>query len=52
LNIARDDPQMASYFREVLASGAFRPLIDRRYPLEEILEAYRYVETSARSVPW
>jgi len=45
LNIARDDPQMASYLREVLASGAFRPLVDRRYRLEEIVEAYRYVET-------
>jgi NADPH:quinone reductase-like Zn-dependent oxidoreductase len=48
LNIARDDPQMASYFREVLASGAFRPLVDRRYRLEEIVEAYRYVETGRK----
>ena len=48
LNIARDDPQMASYFREVLDSGAFRPLVDRRYRLEEIVEAYRYVETGRK----
>jgi NADPH:quinone reductase-like Zn-dependent oxidoreductase len=48
LNIARDDPRMASYFREVLESGAFRPLIDRRYRLEEIVEAYRYVETGRK----
>jgi NADPH:quinone reductase-like Zn-dependent oxidoreductase len=48
LNIARDDPQMASFFREVLASGAFRPLVDRRYRLEEIVEAYRYVETGRK----
>jgi NADPH:quinone reductase-like Zn-dependent oxidoreductase len=48
LNIARDDPQMASYFREVLASGAFRPLVDRRYRLEEIDEAYPYVETGRK----
>ena len=45
LNLGRDDPGMASYFREVLESGAFRPLIDRRYRLDEIVEAYRYVET-------
>ncbi len=48
LNIARDDPRMAGYFREVLESGAFRPLVDRRYPLEEIVEAYRYVETGRK----
>jgi NADPH:quinone reductase-like Zn-dependent oxidoreductase len=52
LNLGRDDPRMASYFREVLESGAFRPLIDRRYRLDEIVEAYRYVETGRnRSCP-
>ena len=39
---------MASYFREVLESGAFRPLVDPRYRLEEIVEAYRYVETGRK----
>jgi NADPH:quinone reductase-like Zn-dependent oxidoreductase len=48
LNIANDDPRMASYFREVLESGAFRPLVGRRYRLEEIVEAYRYVETGRK----
>jgi NADPH:quinone reductase-like Zn-dependent oxidoreductase len=48
LNIARDDPQMASHFGDLLESGAFRPLVDRRYPLEEIVEAYRYVETGRK----
>lgn len=48
LNLGRDDPGMASYFRELLESGAFRPLIDRRYPLDEIVEAYRYVETGQK----
>jgi NADPH:quinone reductase-like Zn-dependent oxidoreductase len=48
LNLGRDDPRMASYFREVLESGAFRPLIDRRYRLDEIVEAYRYVETGQK----
>jgi hypothetical protein len=31
-----------------LESGAFRPLIDRRYRLEEIVEAYRHVETGQK----
>jgi len=48
LNLGRDDPRMARYFREVLESGAFRPLIDRRYRLDEIVEAYRYVETGLK----
>jgi NADPH:quinone reductase-like Zn-dependent oxidoreductase len=48
LNLGRDDPGMARYFREVLESGAFRPLIDRRYRLGEIVEAYRYVETGRK----
>jgi NADPH:quinone reductase-like Zn-dependent oxidoreductase len=48
MNLGRDDPRMAGYLREVLESGAFRPLVDRRYPLEEIVEAYRYVETGRK----
>jgi NADPH:quinone reductase-like Zn-dependent oxidoreductase len=48
MNLGRDDPRMASYFREVLESGAFRPLVDRRYRLDEIVEAYRYVETGQK----
>ena len=48
LNLGRDDPGMARYFREVLESGAFRPVIDRRYRLDEIVEAYRYVETGQK----
>jgi NADPH:quinone reductase-like Zn-dependent oxidoreductase len=48
LNISRDDPRMAGELQELIASGAFRPLVDRRYPLEEIVEAYRYVETGRK----
>ena len=39
------DQATISYFRDLLESGAFKPLIDRRYRLEQIVEAYRYVET-------
>jgi NADPH:quinone reductase-like Zn-dependent oxidoreductase len=31
--------------RELLAGGAFRPVVDRTYPLDDIREAYRYVES-------
>ena len=30
-------------------AGAFRAVIDRRYPLEEIADAYRYVETGQKT---
>jgi NADPH:quinone reductase-like Zn-dependent oxidoreductase len=36
------------YIRELLESGGFRPLIDRRYPLDEIVDAYRYVDTGQK----
>jgi len=44
----KPDQEMARYFRELIESGAFKPLIDRRYPLDQIVEAYRYVETGRK----
>jgi NADPH:quinone reductase-like Zn-dependent oxidoreductase len=46
--IPRDDQEMVRYFRELLESGAFKPVIDRRYRLDQIVEAYRYVETGQK----
>jgi NADPH:quinone reductase-like Zn-dependent oxidoreductase len=31
-----------------MESGHFRPLIDRQYPLTDIVAAYRYVETGRK----
>ncbi|MFF3437130.1 NAD(P)-dependent alcohol dehydrogenase [Streptosporangium sp. NPDC002721] len=42
------DPEVARYFKGLIESGEFTPVIDRRYPLEEIVEAYRYVETGQK----
>lgn len=39
-----ETPEVLEHLRSRLESGAFRPLIDRSYPLEDIVEAYRYVE--------
>jgi NADPH:quinone reductase-like Zn-dependent oxidoreductase len=33
------------YIRDLLARGAFRPVIDRSYPLERIVEAHRYADS-------
>lgn len=44
----RHDQRLIERFAEHLASGAFVPLIDRRYPLEDIVEAYEYVETGQK----
>ncbi len=43
-----EGPDVIEHLRSRLASGAFRPVLDREYPLEEIVEAYRYVETGTK----
>ena len=42
------DQGRVQYFKELIESGAFKPVIDRRYPLDQIVEAYRYVETGQK----
>ena len=34
--------------KQLIESGEYRPVVDRRYPLEEVVEAHRYVETGRR----
>jgi NADPH:quinone reductase-like Zn-dependent oxidoreductase len=46
--LPRRDPGLAAYFKGLVEFGAFRPLIDRRYPFDQIAEAYRYVETGQK----
>jgi NADPH:quinone reductase-like Zn-dependent oxidoreductase len=43
-----NDPGMARYFKGLIESGAFKPLIDRRYSLDRIVDAYTYVETGQK----
>jgi NADPH:quinone reductase-like Zn-dependent oxidoreductase len=40
--------EMVEYLRDLIGSGAFTPVIDRTYPLDRIVEAYRYVDTGQK----
>jgi NADPH:quinone reductase-like Zn-dependent oxidoreductase len=44
-----EGPEVIEYLAERLARGAFRPLLDpRRFPLEDIVEAYRYAASGTK----
>ena len=46
--IPKHDQKMVGYFKELIESGQFKPVIDSTYPLDQIVEAYRYVETGQK----
>jgi NADPH:quinone reductase-like Zn-dependent oxidoreductase len=37
------------FLKELLEAGAYRPVIDRTYPLEDVVEATKYVETGQKT---
>jgi NADPH:quinone reductase-like Zn-dependent oxidoreductase len=42
------DQELVTHFKEMIESGQFKPVIDRRYRLDQIVEAYGYVETGQK----
>ena len=42
--VAREDPERMKFIAELAAAGKLKPVIDRSYPLQEIAEAFKYVE--------
>ena len=46
--IPKHDQEMVRLFKDLIESGDFKPVIDRTYPLDQIVEAYRYVETGQK----
>jgi NADPH:quinone reductase-like Zn-dependent oxidoreductase len=44
MGVAKVNSKDLVYLGELLAAGKIAPVIDRRYPLSEIAEAFRYIE--------
>jgi len=47
--IPRINKEKMEYIKQLLESGAYRPIIDRTYSLDKIVEAARYVETGQKT---
>jgi NADPH:quinone reductase-like Zn-dependent oxidoreductase len=45
----RQSKQDVAFLKELIEGGEFRPVIDRCYPLEDVIEATRYVETQRKT---
>ena len=41
--------QFVRFLKELIEAGRFRAVVDRRYPLEAIADAYRYVQTEQKA---
>ena len=48
IGLARITKGDVRYLKELLEAGAYRPVIDRTYPLDEVVEATRYVEAGRK----
>lgn len=44
--INKDD---VNFLKQLVVSNQFKPVIDRSYPLQQIVEAYKYVETGQKT---
>jgi NADPH:quinone reductase-like Zn-dependent oxidoreductase len=48
IGLARFRKEDVLFLKELLEAGTYRPVIDRTYPLDEVVEATRYVETGRK----
>ena len=49
LGVARYSKADVRFLKELIEAGGYRPVIDRAYPLEDVVEATKYVETGQKT---
>lgn len=49
IGLPKSSQAFVEWLRDRMEAGEFRAVIDREYPLEEIVDAYRYVETGQKT---
>jgi len=49
LGITRFAKQDVELLKSLVEAGEYRPVVDRSYPLEDVVEAHRYVETGQKT---